>query len=143
MREQVWMGILESDRLGRYYSAIADKARKKHQLLSVGITLAASSALAVFLTQLPEFFATVWTLYADYSGKAVMADVAANQYRDLSTEWRKLWYSEEITQEKIQEFQRLDNRIAEKYPLNEDDELAQKAQEDAYGFIPQEFGAQG
>lgn len=153
MREQVWMGILESDRLGRYYSAIADKARKKHQLLSVGITLAASSALAVFLTQLPEFFAggflvsvafaTVWTLYADYSGKAVMADVAANQYRDLSTEWRKLWYSEEITQEKIQEFQRLDNRIAEKYPLNEDDKLAQKAQEDAYGFIPQEFGAQG
>ena len=152
MTEQVWTGILESDRLSRYYAALADKSRKKHQWLSVGITLAASSALVTFLTQLPEFiaggflvgvaFATVWTLYADYSGKAVMADVIANQYRDLSTEWSKLWYGGEETFEKIQELQLLDNRIAEKYPLNEDEKLLKKAQEEAYGYMPKEFGAQ-
>lgn len=151
LNQEVWSGILEAERLSRYYSALADKSRRKHQWFSVCITLAATAAAGALLAQLHELLsavilvsvagATIWNLYADYSGRATMADITSSQYRDLLIEWKELWYGGGDTRERIKELQRWDNRIAEKYPLSEDDKLAQEAQEVAYERVPLEYGS--
>ena len=61
MRDQVWIGILEANRLTRYYSALADQLRWRQRLLSVVIAVAASGAAATVLEVWPE---SLWPGFA-------------------------------------------------------------------------------
>ena len=152
MDDSIWNGILDAGRLGRYYSALADKYRTKHRIVTVLIAVGASGAMASLLTRMPSevsavvmlvvAVAAIWSSYADYSGKAAMADAAASQYDDLAVEWRRLWYGE-ASVDQVTALQHKEVKIASGLPLNEDKALNQKAQIDAYETIPLDFGIQG
>ena len=135
MRDQVWMGILEANRLTRYYSGLADQMRWRQRLLSTVIAVAASGAAATVLAQLPEWIsaivlfgtavAAIWSHLADYSGNAAKADSVCTQYQELETEWRGLWFGE-ITMEQVQRLQLRDIRITTGLGLNENKRLIAK-----------------
>ena len=150
MREQVWNGILDTDRLHRYYSALGDKFRRRHLFVQAFILVSSSGAAASLLASLSSYVAaalflivagaTVCASLSDYSGKAAMAESIASQYADLRIEWDRLWYAD-ITAEAIVTLQYRYNKIPSGVPLTEDDGLHQKAQEATYETVPQEFNA--
>ena len=150
MREQVWNGILDTDRLHRYYSALGDKFKKRNRIIQAFILVASSGAAASLLASLHSYVAaglflvvagaTVWASLSDYSGKAAMAESIASQYADLRIEWDRLWYAD-ITADAIAILQYKYNKIPSGVPLTEDDGLHQKAQEATYKAVPQEFNA--
>ena len=49
MREQIWNGILEADRLGRYYGMVSDKYSRWHLILTCVVVVSASSSAASLL----------------------------------------------------------------------------------------------
>ena len=150
MRDQVWIGILEANRLTRYYSALADQFRWRQRLLSVLIAAAASGAAAAVLAQLPEWLsaiilfgtslAAIWSHYADYSGKAAKADSVCSQYQELEVEWRGLWFGE-ANMDQIQKLQLRDIRITTGINLNENKRLNQKSWKETRDVISREFHA--
>ena len=78
MREQIWAGILEADRLGRYYGMVSDKYSRWHLILTCVVVVSASSSAASLLARFPEAIAAValliasavaiWLYLKDYSG---------------------------------------------------------------------------
>ena len=64
MREQIWFGILEADRLGRYYGMVSDKYSRWHLILTCVVVVSASSSAASLLAQFPEIIAAVALLIA-------------------------------------------------------------------------------
>ena len=150
MRDQVWIGILEANRLTRYYSALADQLRWRQRILSVVVAVAASGAAATVLAQWPAWlsatvlfgtsFAAIWSHYADYSGKAAKADSVCSQYQELEIEWHGLWFGE-ATMDQVQKLKLRDIRITTGLNLNENKRLNKKAWEETYEVISQEFNA--
>ena len=150
MRDQVWMGILEANRLTRYYSALADQMRWRQRLFSVTIAGAASGAAMTLLAQLPDWisaavlFATalaaIWSHYADYSGKAAKADSVCGQYQELEIEWRGIWFGE-TNREQVEKLQLRDMRITTGLGLNTNKRLNDKSWKEARDVIAQEFNA--
>ena len=150
MRNQVWSGILEANRLTRYYSALADELRWRQRLFSVFIAVAASGAAATVLVQAPGWLsaivlfgtsaAAIWSHYADYSGKAAKADAVCSQYQELEIEWRGLWFGKPTTDD-VQKLQLRDIRITTGLNLNENKRLNKKSWEEANEVITQEFNA--
>ena len=148
MRDQVWNGITESYRLTRYYAALSDKLRRRHRLFAVITTVAASGAAVAFLAQAPAWAgtavavlaasSTIWSSYSDYSGKAAMASAASSQYQELATEWKQLWFGE-IADNQITRLELKDVAIARGLPIEEDVKLNQRAQEEAYAVVVQDF----
>ena len=152
MREQIWTGILEADRLGRYYGMVSDKYSRWHLFLTCVVVVSASSSAASLLARLPEAIAAValviasavaiWLYLKDYSGKAVAARLFSEQYDHLATEWRRLWYSDS-TPEEIYALRRASDRIGAGYDIPIDKDLHARAQEDSYATIPAEFAHSG
>ena len=148
MRERVWNGILNTDRMIRYFSALGRKNRTIHSWMVRGTVIGASGAMASLLAQFPEAVAvvvlfavsvaTIWSSLEDYSGKAAMAAAIANQYEDLAVEWQNLWYGN-ITPEVVNALELRYNKIASGWPLDEDTNLNQKAQEETYETIPMAY----
>ena len=152
LREQVWMGILNTDRVVRYYVHLSDKFQTRSVRFKVAIAIATSGSAVSLLAQVPSNWvvvvlllttaAVIWASYADYSGKAAAASILGSQYRDLAVEWRQLWYGE-ITADKIMVLQSKYNKIASDYQISEDEELNEKAQSEVYSITPMEFGSSG
>ena len=151
MREMIWGGILEADRLQRYYYMMADKNTGYHQITSfialavgsvgvgvaIGATVAGSSEVAAIILGLAFILSLVLHI-ADYSGIAVAARMKSEQYSQLATDWRRLWYGEP-TLEDILELRRKSERIGTGYAIPLDEKLHARAQRDAYLAVPQEF----
>ena len=99
---RIWLGMLDTDRLGRYYGRIADRMQRLHFYFTVGIALSSSAAALSLLTHLPNlvsvvfFFmvagAVIWASYARYSTKAVVASIIGKQCHELSVDWEQLWF---------------------------------------------------
>ena len=148
MRERVWEGILNTDRMIRYFSSLRRKNRTIHSWMVRGTVIGASGAVVSLLAQAPGPVAaavlfvvsvlTIWASIADYSGKAAMAAAIASQYEDLAVEWKNLWYGK-ITPEVVNALELRYNKIASGWPLDEDTNLNQKAQEETYEIIPTAF----
>ena len=148
MSEQIWTGILEADRLGRYYGMVSDKYNWWHLILTCVVVVSASSSAASLLARLPEAIAAValltasavaiWLYLKDYSGKAVAERLFSEQYDHLATEWRRLWYSD-ATPEEVYALRSASDRIGTGYDNPMDKDLHARAQEDSYATIPAEF----
>ena len=54
MTQQIWTSLLESDRVARYYSMLADKLRWRHNILTAILIISATAA-ASLLAQLPNW----------------------------------------------------------------------------------------
>ena len=148
MEQQVWIDITDTERVVRYYGMLADKLRRRHQMVTVILALSASGAAVPLIARLPEWIAAcmflvvagiaIWSFLADYSAKATAAGLFCDQYRHLSAEWRRLWY-EGATQAEIDALWEQYNRIASGYDLPVDHALNEKAQYEAYAVIADDF----
>ena len=147
--DQVWLGILHTDRAIRYCSALSDKFRRKHRWFTFFIAIAAPIAAGAVLYELPNWLPAVillastvvatWAYIADYSGKAATAAAASSQLKDLLIEWRELWYSGNITSDRIVILQLKYARIDGGLSLDEDSDLNTRVQDDSDRVIEQEF----
>ena len=87
MRDQIWITILDADRLTRYYGRMATTNKKIQFWLNVVVTLCSLAAATVLLIDVHKavpaalFFvvaaSTTWGIFAEYSKKATLAAHAA------------------------------------------------------------------
>ena len=100
-RNDVWQELLDSDRLVRYYEALADHYQRKHLFTLLLLGVGAASAFAAFLDLFPGVvqlvasvligIVAVWMFIADYAKKAAIAHDIGFQCRRLDVQWRDLW----------------------------------------------------
>ncbi len=151
MREMIWVGILEADRLERYYHMVADKNDGFHRVISfialavgsvgvataVGATVAGNPTISALILGV-AFILSLFLHIADFSGIAVAAQMKSEQYSQLATDWRRLWYGEPALED-IMELRRKSERIGTGYAIPLYEKLHARAQRDAYLAVPQEF----
>ena len=150
MDAQIWYGLLDTERAIRYYSYLADRFAWLHKILSITMILAGSSAGAAFIAQFPPAvmaaavffvsFAAAWQWSSSYHAKSVAATLMNQQYRELTIEWRRLWYSGDNNPEQIDSLKRRFEAIGAGYSIETDEKLNQKAAEETYESLPAEFG---
>lgn len=100
-RNDVWQELLDSDRLVRYYEALADHYQRKHLFTLLLLGVGAASSFAAFLDLFPGVvqlvasvligIVAVWMFIADYAKKAAIAHDIGFQCRRLDVQWRDLW----------------------------------------------------
>ena len=149
MRNLVWEGILNTERISRYCSAQEKKFKQWHTGLSFWTAVAASGGMAALLAHVPDWGTSIILFSAsvsaailfigDFSGKATIARISVNRLQHLSSEWENLWYSQEIQPERVQQLQQEYNRISSDYSIEEDEKLNEKAQREAYAEIETRF----
>ena len=140
LTRQIWVGMVDSERAVRYCTKLASKMKLRYQMLSTFLTVMACGAIAPVLAPVPQFIAgialafvavlSVWFLLADYSGKAATSRAVSDQYQDLVSEWRALWYGE-ATQEDIVALQRRFDQVHRGGDLGNDRALNEEAMNEA------------
>ena len=99
--QQVWSGIVESERHFRYYDRLHSRMERYHVLLMVIIGIGSTGAAVSLLGYLPDMVAAVMyfvvaasaaiAFVADFSKKSAIASVICSQYANLTTDWKRLW----------------------------------------------------
>lgn len=150
VRDQVWDGILDTDQMMRYYGMLSDKLRRKHSWLTWTTVLAAATAIVPLVVNFPTWIsilafavvagATLWAIHSNYPSKATAAMLFSEQYGQLSTEWRRLWFGNP-TFEDVAALRDRYTRVPAGYEVETDEGLNEKAQREAYAIIPREFGS--
>ena len=152
MREQVWLGILDTERLTRYYQRKSDHLRRINNWLSFAMAISSTAAMASLIAQVPELLASVllllagglalWLRQFDYSGKATAANLFCDQYVALAVEWRRLWYGADAAEDDIYALQKRQSRITLGYgDLAVDRSLNLECEEEADKIVQAEFQA--
>ena len=108
-RNDIWQELLDSDRLVRYYEALANRYQRLHSLTLLLLGVSAASSFAAILDLFPDvvqLFASalvgitaVWMFIADYAKKAAVAHVISFQCRRLDLDWKDLWAAVESIDE--------------------------------------------
>ncbi len=157
MDQQIWLGILESERYYRYYHSLAEKFRKQQFKWDIGLILltggVAFTLVTHFLQGTSEVLAltllvgviasvAMWQHMQGYRVKAVTADLVAIQYKALSEDWRRQWYRGQYLEDKeiigvLTE--RLTNIATQAHGLGYDDTLSDRAERLADDVINGEF----
>ncbi len=150
---QIWLGFLDAERLTRYYGRLSDRMRRINFALTVFTLLASTAAFASLMVHLPDFVsalcfvavavALVWMHLSEYSKKAAIASIVAQQCEDLAVEWKELWFrqNEEGIDplSRIAELKRRESRITALYDSEDDHALNEKCAEEAYSVAQAEF----
>ena len=100
-RNDIWQELLDSDRLVRYYEALANHYQRKHSLTLLLLGMGAASSFAAILDLFPDIvqliasalvgIVAVWMFIADYAKKAAVAHDIGFQCRRLDVGWKELW----------------------------------------------------
>ena len=154
---QVWIGLLDAERLSRYYGRLAVRLQRWHFGLTVFIALCSTGAAATLIASLPGLIPTllsltvaaaaIWSSYANYSKKAAVASVIRSQCDDLIIDWKHLWSNlnadrQDIPQQ-VDALQRKLNEITK--PALEhgltDNALNEQCTQEAYESVQAEFAS--
>lgn len=156
MRQQVWVGILDSAKYVRYYSLLERKYGKLHFWSSVFLTLAACGAIAPLVGLLTDIISvnigaiitailfvvvailTVIIHYAGFAAKATAARLFSDQFQYLEQQWRLLWY-EDANEQQVQSLRNECIRLVSGFDLPVDDALNDKAEKEVYESVPKDF----
>ena len=108
-RNDIWQELLDSDRLVRYYTAVANRYRRLHSYTLWLLMFGAASSFAAVLAVLPNDvqlianavvgLAAAWVLVADYAKKAAVAHTISFQCSRLDVQWQDLWREVEHIEE--------------------------------------------
>ena len=108
-RGEIWQELLDSDRLVRYYTAVANHYRRMHALTLLLLAFGAASSFAAVLDVLPSAvqlianalvgLVAVWVFIADYAKKAAVAHMISSQCDRLDAVSRNLWLEVEDIEE--------------------------------------------
>ena len=99
--QQVWSGIVESERHFRYYDRLHSRMERYYVLFMVIIGIGSIGAAVSLLGYLPYMVAAVMyfvvaasaviAFVADFSKKSAIASVICSQYANLTNDWKRLW----------------------------------------------------
>ncbi len=99
--QQVWLGLLDSERLIRYYGRMASRLYRWHLIATAFIAIGSTAAAASLLTHLPIYVSAslsmavvavaLWSSYFDYSKKAAIASTTGDQCSNIALDWERLW----------------------------------------------------
>ena len=97
----VWDGMVEADRMCRYYGYLAHRLKRLGELLRVSAVVLGALALTSFLYRLPDWvafsaaslaaFSLALTSVRGYSAKAERSVEIFRQLHHVQTEWELLW----------------------------------------------------
>lgn len=96
----VWHGLVDSDRLHRYYGYLADKYSRQETRLSWICVGLSSGAVVTVLSDHPLWAATLaalvallngWLVIAKLSKRALSSASRQQRFGELQLEWEKLW----------------------------------------------------
>jgi hypothetical protein len=144
----VWHGLVDSDRLHRYYGYLADKYSKQESRLSWACIFLSSGAVVSVLSNHPYWAAALavlvalfnaWLVIAKLSKRALSSASRQQRFGELQLEWERLW-SEVSTMEDDEIRQRWKelsdraNTITEysSVELSLDRRLRKRSEEEAY-----------
>ena len=98
---QVWLGLLDAERMVRYYQALAVRMQRWHTALTAFVAFGSTGAVGSLIVGVPELVAGalaaavaaagVWTFYYGHALKAAMLAVTAESCAKLTLRWRDLW----------------------------------------------------
>ena len=157
---QVWLGLLDAERLSRYYAEMAARLQRWHMGLMALIALGSTGAVATLLLSAPAGVAeslagtvaaaAVWTSYYGHASKAAMMEAARDGCADLALRWRNLWAQLESLDEaqawrEIQHLQRQEELATARVPahLTTKRRLNERCAKEAYTVIGNEYAVAG
>ena len=156
-RQRTWLGLLDSDRVGHYLYAVANKARRRYHYCTVLAVIASLGNLVLLASDTtPPHFSSVTSILVvllfygiilgDYSRKSALAEFAAKDCSSLSQEWRRLWAEvDDISEDKaLRKVEALESKgvyMTQFVPgiLGLDEKLNQKAAEYVNDMIRHEY----
>ena len=153
---QVWLGLLDAERLTRYYQVVAKRLQRWHMGLTAFIALGSTGAVGALLLDAPDWVAqllavavaaaAVGTSYYGHASKAALAEAAGANCADLALCWRDLWarlnsLDETDAWREIQSLKRRENETTARVPahLAGNRSLNERCAEDAYTVLGAEY----
>ena len=144
----VWHGLLDSDRLHRYYGYLADKYSTQETRLSWICVGLSSGAVVAVLSDHPVWAATLaaviallngWLIIAKLSKRALSSASRQQRFGELQLEWEKLWselsaMEDDAVRQCWKELSDRANAITEysSVELSLDQRLRRRSEEEAY-----------
>ena len=153
---QVWLGLLDAERMSRYYQALAVRMQRWHMALTASVAFGSAGAMSSLLLGAPDWVAEVlatavaaagvWTFYYGHASKAAMLEVAAERCAELTLDWRDLWarlegVGDAEAWQAVQHLRRQEPTATTKVPagLAVRRRLNKKCAEEAYGVWGHEY----
>lgn len=99
--QQVWLGLLDAERMARYYQMLAVRMQRWHAALTAFVAFGATGVMGSLLLEVPDVVpealaaavaaAAMWSLHCAHALKATMLSAAADGCAELTLCWRDLW----------------------------------------------------
>ena len=150
MQDQIWITILDAERLARYYGRLSTKYNRVQFWLNVGVTICSLAAATVLLINVHKAVpaalflvvssGTTWGIFAGYSKKATLSASAAKECAKLKSDSVELWYDQhanDVTERAIALARRLDDITP--MEIEQNVKLNVKCAEEAYETVRYEF----
>ena len=157
---QVWHGLLDAERLSRYYLAMAARQQRWHMGLTTFVALGSVGVAASLLFGAPDWVAgslaasvaaiAVWPYYHSQASYAALTEATAASCSDLTLSWRDLWarlesLDEEDAWREIHALKREEALTTARVPshLTTDRRLNEQCAEEAYAVLGDEYAVAG
>lgn len=154
--EQAWLGLLDAERLSRYFRAMAVGLQRWHMGLTAFVAFGSTGAVGSLLIGAPDWVAellavavaaaAVWNFHYGYASKAATMEAAGNGCADLALHWRDLWGRLEALDDasawqEIQSLKRREQVTTEHVPahLASRHRLNEQCAKDAYAVLGDEY----
>lgn len=157
-KDRIWLGLLDAERVSRYYMALSEKMTRCNQITTVVIVLCSTSVMAELIARAPQWLivvtalalaaATIWLAYYDYAMKAAATAMTADRCREIGAKWRNLWYiRDNLDGSALPEIINLEKQMDQATSsgtiaylgLTTHNRIHEKATEEAYAVIKEEF----
>lgn len=157
---QVWHGLLDAERLSRYYLAMAARQQRWHMGLTAFVVFGSTGAVGSLLLGAPDWVAAafavsvtaaaVFTYFYGHASNAALMVAAAHSCSDLVLSWRDLWarldgLEEDDAWQEIQRLKRTEKLATARLPahLEADERLNEQCAQDAYTVLGDEYAVAG
>ena len=150
--------MLDTDRLGRYYQALADRHQRFAIAIKVTLAGSAMAGIVALLDVLPDFVqvvagvliavAVVLDLAINHQRKSAMLHAICTDLQRIAVEWSDLWsrterMDEKPARERVRELSNLMNTTtarAAEVGVGEDRRLNEKCARQTYQVFTDEYG---
>ena len=154
MTQQIWMGLLDSERLTRYYARLADKYSFRQRLLYATLAISGVSTdviivvnslqgtpmgIALLVLSSVATLAGLLNFWFQDSVKANSARLISNQYATLYNDWRRLWFQDKPDEELVAVLTERLVSIGAALDCPDDHDLNKKAESEADRVVAGEF----
>lgn len=149
-RDVIWDGLLDAERLDRYYDILGLRFRAKHVAFNIYVSIALTVSAVALLSEWADWIPSVLFVsssltvtvshYAEFSRKSGIAFRTSRRYRELGMAWRRLWREQDApdASARVFELSRQINEITE-VDFKFDEKLDQRCAKEAYEECRSEF----